>query len=233
MSIVPASIRNRNAGAQYPGKSAKKFGSSSFETLTSRDGVHKIATFPSHVQGASAMFDLLDQRYTGMTVEKAITKWCGAFYVSTYIKVLEDKGGVKRSDILTKDLLRDPEKAIPLARAMALQEAGRDYPMTGEEWQQAHACAFVEPIAPAFSADNDVPSPKAEMRTAAIVAKVKKVIAGGSGVGALGAVATDPAALTAKLSAYKELTAILTSFGPWMAAGMLAVGAAFWVWKGQ
>jgi hypothetical protein len=231
MSIVPASIRNRNPGAQYPGKSAKKFGSSSFETLTSRDGVHKIATFRSHIQGGSALFDLLDARYTGMTIEKAITKWCGAFYVSTYIKVLEDKGGIKRTDILTKDLLRDPEKAIPLARAMALQEAGRDYPMTGEEWQQAHACAFVEPIAPAFSADNDVPSPKAEMRTAKAMATVTKAGAGISAVAA--GVATDPAALTAKLSAYKELTAILTSFGPWMAAGMLAVGAAFWVWKGQ
>lgn len=206
--IVPASIRNRNPGACYPGPSSRKFGSNSFEKLVSKDGVHKIATFRSDIQGAAAMFDLLNARYTGMTVEKAITKWCGAFYVSTYIKVLEEKGGIKRTDLLTKDLLRDPSKAIPLARAMAWQECGRDYPMTDEQWTQAHACAFLEPIAPAFSADNDVPSPKAEMRTAAFVAKAKKVIAGGSGVGALGAVATDPAGITAKLSAYQSLAKI-------------------------
>ncbi len=70
--MIPASIRNRNAGAQYPGPSARKFGSTGFETLRSKDGVHKIATFPTHLHGAAALFDLLDRRYTGLTVEKAI-----------------------------------------------------------------------------------------------------------------------------------------------------------------
>ena len=36
--MIPASIRNNNPGAMYPGKSAKKFGSSTFETLKSKDG---------------------------------------------------------------------------------------------------------------------------------------------------------------------------------------------------
>lgn len=237
--IVPASIRNKNPGAQYPGKSAKKFGSNSFEKLVSKDGVHKIATFPSDIQGAAAMFDLLENgrdplgklRYRNQPIEKAIATWCGAFYVSTYIKVLEEKGGVKRTNLLTKDLLRDPSKAIPLARAMAWQEAGRDYPMTDEQWAQAHACAFLEPIAPAFSADNDVPSPKAEMRTAKAMATFTKAGAGISAVAAT--VTTDPAAVTAKLSAYKELTAVLTSFGPWMAAALMGIGAVWWVLKGN
>lgn len=192
MTIVPASIRNMNPGAQYPGKSSKKFGSSSYETLTSRDGVHKIATFPSNVQGAAALFDLLNSKYTDMTVERAITKWCGAFYVSTYIKVLEDKGGIKRTDLLTKDLLRDPAKAIPLAQAMAWQEAGRDYPMTDAEWAQAHSCAFLEPVAPAFSPENDVPSPKAEMRAAEMLANVTRVAAVATGAGGTATVALTP-----------------------------------------
>jgi len=192
MTIVPASIRNRNPGAQYPGKSARKFGSSSYETLMSKDGKHLIATFRSDIQGGAALFDLLNAKYTGMTIEKAITKWCGAFYVSTYIKVLEEKGGIKRSDLLTKDLLRDPSKAIPLAKAMALQEAGRDYPMTDEQWSQAHACAFLEPVAPAFSPENDVPTPKAEMRTAEAVATVAKVAAVVAGTGGSATVALTP-----------------------------------------
>lgn len=174
----------------YPGPSAKKFGSSSFETLNSKDGVHKIASFRTDVQGGSALFDLLASKYVSMTVEKAIAKWCGEFYVSTYIKVLEDKGGVKRSDLLTKALLLDPEKAIPLAKAMAWQEAGKEYPMTDEQWEQAHSCAFLEPVAPSFSPENDVPSPKPETRLAAKVqavadfAKIALPVAGVGGVAA-------------------------------------------------
>ena len=50
---------------------------------------------------------------------------------------------------------------------------------------------------------------------------------------AASSVAADPSALTAKLSAYKDLTAVVTSFGPWMAACALAIGAVFWIRKGQ
>jgi len=222
MTIVPASIRNRNPGAMYPGPSSKKFGSSSFETLTSRDGVHKIATFRSDVQGGSALFDLLASKYVGMTVEKAITRWCGEFYVSTYIKVLEEHGGVKRSDTLTKEMLEDPEKAIPLAKAMALQEAGREYPMTDEQWAQAHSCAFLQPVAPAFAPDNDVPSPKPETRTAAKVQKVvdvAKVVFPVAGVGGVAAnQATAPSAPAASKSAETALDVI---------AGIKSAGGAF------
>lgn len=161
--MIPASIRNHNPGAMYPGTSSKKFGSSSYETLRSKDGVHKIATFPSPIQGAAAMLDLLDRSYRGLTIERAIARWCGGFYVSTYLKVLE-AAGVTRSTVLTYDLLRDPAKVLPLVKAMALQEAGREFPLSDEEWARAHVCAFAESVAPAFSPDNDVPSPKPETR---------------------------------------------------------------------
>lgn len=168
--ITPASIRNNNPGAMYPGKSAKKFGSTSFEVLKSKDGVHKIATFPTPIHGAAAQFDLLSRSYCGMPLEKAITKWCGAFYVSTYLKVLEENGGIKRTDILTKERLADPEIGIPLAQAMALQEAGRNYPLDDDGWKQAHAMAFGgESVAPGFAPDNDVPTPKRETRIAEAV----------------------------------------------------------------
>lgn len=168
MALVPASIRNRNPGAQYPGPSSKKFGSTAYETLTSKDGVHKIATFPTHVHGVAALFDLLERSYTGMTVQAAITKWCGGYYVNTYTRVLEDKGGVKASDKLTSELLRDANKAIPLAKAMAFQEAGQDYPLDDAGWSQGHEMAFgLGAIAPAWTPDNDVPTPKPETRNAA------------------------------------------------------------------
>lgn len=183
MTITPASIRNNNPGAMYPGKSAKKFGSRSFETLKSKDGVHKIATFPTPVHGAAAQFDLLHNSYCGMPLEKAITKWCGAYYVSTYLKVLETNGGIKRTDTLTKEHIKDPAIAIPLARAMALQEAGRDYPMDDDDWEAAHAMAFSSGVAPAFSPDNDVPAPKRETRIAEAVGTVKAVAGAASVVG--------------------------------------------------
>ena len=52
------------------------------------------------------------------------------------------------------------------------------------------------------------------------------------GASAAAASTVDPTAITAKLSAYKDLTSVLTSFGPWAAVGVLGVGAVFWVMKG-
>lgn len=178
--MVPASIRNHNPGAMYPGPSAKRFGSASFETLRSKDGVHKIATFPTHQHGAAAMFHLLSTRYVGLPIDKAIAKWCGGYYVSTYLKVLEQKSGVKASDTLTLAMLRDHAVAVPIARAMAWQEAGRDYPLSEQEWVEAHGMAFGDAMAPAFSPGNDVPSPKVEMREAQAVAAVARPAAGGA-----------------------------------------------------
>lgn len=189
MSIVPASIRNKNPGAMYPGKSAKKFGSTSFETLISKDGKHKIATFPTPIHGAAAQFDLLERSYCGMPLEKAITKWCGAYYVSTYLKVLEENGGIKRTDMLTREKLHDPAIAIPIAKAMALQEAGREFPLDDEGWRTAHDMAFSGSVAPAFSPENDVPTPKRETRIAEKVDQAVKIAAGAAAVGGGGTVA--------------------------------------------
>lgn len=182
MAITPASIRNNNPGAMYPGKSAKKFGSVSFETLKSRDGVHKIATFPTPIHGAAAQFDLLRSAYCGMSIEAAIRKWCGGFYVTTYLKVLEQKTGAKPSDMLTEDRLRDSEFAIPLAKAMAWQEAGRDFPMDDSQWLDAHVMAFGDAVAPGWLPTNDVPSPRPEAREAANAMEVAKVVVPAAGL---------------------------------------------------
>ena len=207
--MIPASIRNRNPGAMYPGPSAKKFGSTSFETLRSRDGVHKIATFPTDQHGAAAMFDLLASKYVGMSIEAAIKKWCGGYYASTYIKVLEGKGGVTASDPLTLALVRDPQTAIPLARAMAWQEAGRDYPLDDAGWLEAHGMAFGGATAPEFSPKNDVPSPKPETRRAEAA---KTVGTWGGAIGGAGAVIGSW--IEGVSSTAKQVAAYVTDLGP-------------------
>lgn len=177
---IPASIRNKNPGAQYPGAVSKRFGSTTFETLKSKDGVHKIATFPTDTQGAAAMFYLLaSPSYADgkRTVREIVTKWCGGFYVSTYLSVLEKKAGVTADTVLTRGMVCNPDIAIPLAQAMALQEAGQAYPLNVDGWRQAHtmalpaaameAVAAVEPpavVAPA--PENNLPLSKPETRVA-------------------------------------------------------------------
>lgn len=188
--MIPASIRNRNPGAQYPGPSARKFGSTSFETLRSKDGVHKIATFPTSIHGAAAQFDLLARDYTGVTLEKAIAKWCGGFYAPTYLKVLKDRADVTPETVLTKAMLADYEFAIPFAKAMAWQEAGCDFPLKDEDWLEAHQMAMgKESAAPGWNPRNDVPTPKLETRRAPFWALIKAalgLIGSGGIVGAMG-----------------------------------------------
>lgn len=174
--MTPASIRNNNPGAMEPGPSSRKFGSTSFETLhwsyKGKPATNKIATFPTPVHGAAALFDLLYSKYTGSTVEAAITKWCGGYYADTYTNVLQQKCGVGPKDALTKDRVKDADTAIALAKSMAFQEAGREYPMSDEQWKQAHEMAFCGSVAPEPTPDNDVPFPKPEARTRAAIKEV-------------------------------------------------------------
>lgn len=193
MAKLPASIRNKNPGAMYPGQAATKFGSRSYQTLVSKDGTHRIATFPTDEQGAAAQFWLLSQpSYANgkRTIEECIKKWCGGFYVSTYLKVLESQAGVTRKSVLTQKMLRDPSIAIPLARAMALQEAGRDYPLGEDGWQKAHTMAFGMSLAPVEAPS--VPAPeKMEGSRKETVSK--------TGQGLMGAAFAFLAALKAKV----------------------------------
>lgn len=206
--MTPASIRNNNPGAMYPGPSAKKFGSTSFETLRSHDGVHKIASFPTGIHGAAAQFDLLHAKYCGLTVQDAITKWCGAYYVSTYLKVLKDRAGVEANSELTQEMMRDPAVAIPLAKAMAWQEAGQEFPLSEQDWVEAHNMAFSGHVAPAWNPRNDVPSPRPETRWATTVEKAKQTTYGLVGTGTVG---------TAAVTAPNWVPAVPDAYNTWIA----------------
>lgn len=136
---VPAAIRFNNPGAQYPGPSAKKFGSTGTEII---GGGHKIAVFDNPVDGAAAQFDLLDNGYAGMKLKDAIHKWSGGNSSPEYTNAIVKATGISPDTVLTKDMLRNPQVAIPLAKTAADWEAGGAYPMSNEQWAMAHAKAF-------------------------------------------------------------------------------------------
>ncbi len=231
--MIPASIRNKNPGAMYPGASSKKFGATTYETLKSKDGTHKIATFPTAVHGAAAQFDLLARSYTGMSLEKAITRWCGGFYAPTYLKVLRDRADVSADTVLTRAMLADHEFAVPLAKAMAWQEAGCDYPLKDDEWLEAHQMAFGKEVAaPAWNPRNDAPTPKLETRREPVLRRIKAWFAGVFGtigsVGVVGAVSGETSYIPEPPAAMKQTFANLGSWADVVPAAqwkMLLVGA--------
>lgn len=139
----PASIRYNNPGAMWPGPSSRKFDAIGKQRLN--DGLgqgNRIAIFLNAIDGAAALFDLLDRVYTRMIVRDAIRKWSGGNHVSSYLAVLRDRGGIDPDEMITKDKLRDQEWALRFAKAMAWHEAGKEYPLTDDHWRQAHRLAF-------------------------------------------------------------------------------------------
>ena len=231
--MIPASIRNRNPGAQYPGPSAKKFGGDKYETLRSKDGTHKIASFPTDIHGGAALFHLLHEgrepvtrklRYRDRPLRQAIETWCGAYHLPTYIKVLTQHTGLTETDVLTADLLRDPSRAIPLAKAMALQEAGQAYPMQDGGWLRAHEMAFGEAQAPAWTPKNDVPTRNPEDKLDDL--KWKTIVALGltSATGsAASAIAPDP--VMQSIAAFEQLGAKLVTLATPQGMTILGLGA--------
>jgi hypothetical protein len=135
---IPASIRNNNPGAQYPGASSRKFGALKTNTI---GGGHLIAQFPDKVSGAAALFDLLIRLYVGLSLKDAITKWSGGNSAPEYIAAISKATGLKSTDKLSRAVLADQQKMIAFAKAMAKHEAGQEYPMTDAEWFEAYALA--------------------------------------------------------------------------------------------
>src|SRR5215475_14895331 len=109
----PATFRYNNPGAQYPSAEAARFGQTGFGII---GGGHKIARFPSPVNGAAANFDLLYRNYTGMTIGAAGTKWTGAYGFGV--------PGYDPNSMLTRAMLDDVSQAIALLKAIANRESG-------------------------------------------------------------------------------------------------------------
>ena len=122
-----ASFRYCNPGAQYPSARAARFGQTGYGII---GGSHKIARFPSPVNGAASNLDLLSRSYVGMRIGEAGTKWTGAngFGVPGY----------DPNAILIKEMVDDSVQAIALLKAIAGRESGKGNNLTEEQWRQAH-----------------------------------------------------------------------------------------------
>lgn len=136
-----AAVRHNNPGAMWPGPSSKKFGSTTYEVLNDRQK-NKIATFPTVVHGGAAQFDLLYNKYTDKSLEQIIKIWSGGNHYKQYAQSVSKQTGLKSDTIITKEMMRDPKIALPIAKAMSQIEAGREYPMNSQEWQNAYTMFY-------------------------------------------------------------------------------------------
>lgn len=173
---VPASIRHNNPGAMWPGPSARKFGSTTFQDLA--DG-NKIATFDTPAQGAAAQFDLLARKYAGQPLHSAIRTWSGGNSVPSYLGGVIDRTGLDMDTVLTPELLSDPNVAIPLAKAMAQHEAGQPSPLTEDDWLNGFAMAYNQKSAPSLPENDflrDVLSKPEDQRRAFLEEKVHDLL---------------------------------------------------------
>lgn len=130
-----AAVRYNNPGAMWPGASSRKFGG--HESVTLKDGQNnKIAIFPTAIHGAAAQFDLLANKYAGLTLNGIVRKWTGHNAGPGYTNAISRETGLTGDSVVTRDMLQDPRIAIPFAKAMSGQEAGKGYPLSPSQWAQ-------------------------------------------------------------------------------------------------
>lgn len=144
--MEPASIRYNNPGAMWGGNAiSKKWGE--IGNIKLADGLHQnnhIAVFPDRVYGAAAQFDLWNHSYTGTTLQAAVRKWSGGNSSPAYMRFLEEYTGMEPTSIVSHELLAT-KTGLNLMIAQAHWEAGKTYPMTIAEWEQAQRLVFPEP----------------------------------------------------------------------------------------
>lgn len=144
--MEPASIRYNNPGAMWGGNAiSRKWGET--KNIALKDGLNQnnhIAVFPDVVHGAAAQFDLWNHSYTGTTLAAAIKKWSGGNSSAAYMAFLQKHTGLNATSFVDHITLAAPV-GIALLKAQAQWEAGKPYPMTDAQWEQAQALVFPAP----------------------------------------------------------------------------------------
>lgn len=138
MPKQPVAIRTNNPGAMWPGPAARRHGMTGYENLA--DG-NKAAVFDDPIDGAAAQFDLWASKYAGMTLRDAIRQWSGNNSADQYATTLGRQLGISPDTVLTKDMLHSPQ-GIAAMKQQAQWEAGRPFPLTDQQWDQAQTRAF-------------------------------------------------------------------------------------------
>jgi len=76
-----------------------------------------------------------------MTLRAAIRKWSGNNSADSYVAGVSRASGISPDTKITKELLNSPQ-GIVLVKAMARHEAGREFPMSDDQWKEAQRRAF-------------------------------------------------------------------------------------------
>lgn len=134
----PVSIRTNNPGAQWYGPTAQAYGATGRIDLP---GGNNAAVFDDPVNGAAAQFALWGKRYADMPLSAAISKWSGGNSSPAYVNFIQKQTGLLPDTVLTRDVLAGPQ-GVALAKAQAHWEAGKDYPLSDDQWRAAQAKAF-------------------------------------------------------------------------------------------
>lgn len=141
---IPLSIQTNNPGAMWPNALATRFGSTEWYQINDVQK-NKIAVFPDAVWGAAALFALAGTKYVGKTIADAIRLWSGGNSSDEYARRIAAALGGFVTDTLTLDIMKGPG-GIFFAKTMSNQEAGRAYPLTDEQWQDAQALAYGQAV---------------------------------------------------------------------------------------
>jgi hypothetical protein len=140
----PASVRNQNPGAIWPGPRAAKFGAIGYEQLHDK-ARNKIAVFPDMVTGTAAQFSLLAEQFVGKTLREAIDVWSGHTggrkQVNAYTAAVAEAIDGSPDTVITKEMLKGP-KGRAFVRAMAKIESGREIDLAEEELSKAQQIAL-------------------------------------------------------------------------------------------
>jgi hypothetical protein len=148
-----ANVRYNNPGAiQFFGQESASeyapYGARTWGRLTP----HTTALqFPSKVAGGAALFHLLNKNYIGMPLYSAVKKFTGATSgkagtgnqadLNTYVANISHASGLKATDKIPPGFFAGPG-GIAFAKAQAASEGpggwGKPYPMSDDEWEQAH-----------------------------------------------------------------------------------------------
>ena len=136
---VRAAVRANNPGAMWYAPWQAKYGVLGRQKLN--DGLgqgNNIALFPTKEAGAAAQFDLLNRRYSHMTLAAAVRRWSGGNHWQQYAVRLARTVGVSL-DTPMSDVLASREKATLFAKTAAAHEAGLgSYPMSDAQWEDAY-----------------------------------------------------------------------------------------------
>ena len=221
-----ASIRSNNPGGMWMGKSARLHGAKTAQKLN--DGLgqnNQIAIFNDAIAGAAALFDLWDRVYANMRLRDAIKRWSGGNHIQSYLDVIWDQAQIPPDMLITREMIRNPEFGVKLAKAMAWHEAGEGFPLTDDQWRQAHREAFHLPPPVALPTRTEAKQTLTQNSSKYAVSNIFEKILGFLGIGSLSTWAGVKAGVEVSNDVVSTASMMAVSYG-WAGITALLLGLA-------